>query len=739
MRSVTWPLAALLAVSASLLAAPPAANGQEPSRIEQLSLEQLMDLPVVSVSRTAERLGEAPATVIVLGRRDLADRGYGDLSELLDDLPGMDVVRPRGATIFKTYWRGFRNNVGSPYLLLVDGVVMNHLYFGTDDVLVAMPLSDVERVEVVYGPASAVYGANAFCGVVSVITGATERTPSGGGRLRAAAGETSRRGIDGTWRQPLGAWTLSLAARAADADLDSHGADGYAYTDGRLLADRGLWGGFVDDPRLAGELASPERHRAVDLRAVHGAGGPTQIEAAAQYFRTLTGYGYEYAFDASQPRAVWWRGDWSAYVRLRRELGVLTSTSLVRWRRSTVEDDSTFLEGFVDLDRSPPQRVVRFSRWDSDNDSLALAQDLELHVRDGAVTLLGGASWESRDLQKAYEIAYGEAVPPALLAPDTYRFPGGDETVGPARNRLNSDLVGVYGEAKWRLAPDHGVHMGVRWDHGSVFGSATTLRAGYAGSFGRWGVKALYGEGYQEPNQRVLFGGWRGSGSDPTLDPERARTFETAVTLSLPQTHHLLSLWQMDDYDTIVITGGSPDPSLPPAGAHNLGRRRVRGVDYHFTARPRVAGLDRFELWAYGSHLFTAEEGRFDVEGRALPGGPIGDLAPNKAWAGATAARGGWTANVRGRWMSSRRTVSSNPVGRVDGYALADLFVRRRLGGGAGASLGLRVTNLFDETYYHPGVRDASAGLGPGPSAGYFNSLLPQPGREVSLVVTLER
>jgi iron complex outermembrane receptor protein len=49
-------------------------------------------------------------------------------------------------------------------------MVMNHLYFSTADVMVTVPLSNVERVEVVYGPASVVYGANAFMGVIYVVT-----------------------------------------------------------------------------------------------------------------------------------------------------------------------------------------------------------------------------------------------------------------------------------------------------------------------------------------------------------------------------------------------------------------------------------------------------------------------------------------------------------------------------------------------------------------------------------------
>jgi outer membrane cobalamin receptor len=94
---------------------------------------------VVSASNTSEKLAEAPATVIVITRDDLAKRGYTELSQVLDDLPGMQVVRPYGATYLKNYWRGFRNTIGDPFLLLLDGVVLNHLYFNTADVLVTLP------------------------------------------------------------------------------------------------------------------------------------------------------------------------------------------------------------------------------------------------------------------------------------------------------------------------------------------------------------------------------------------------------------------------------------------------------------------------------------------------------------------------------------------------------------------------------------------------------------------------
>ena len=135
-----------------------------------LSLEELSKVKIISVSNIVEELSDAPATVIVISMEEIEQRGYNDLSEIFDDLPGMEMVRPFGDTYFKNYWRGYRNDIGAPFLVMVDGVSLNTLYFGIITPMASLPLTVVERIEVVYGPASSVYGANAFMGVINIIT-----------------------------------------------------------------------------------------------------------------------------------------------------------------------------------------------------------------------------------------------------------------------------------------------------------------------------------------------------------------------------------------------------------------------------------------------------------------------------------------------------------------------------------------------------------------------------------------
>ena len=90
---------------ASILLAGGWAQAQQLQDPDLKGLLALLEAPVVSASRWSERQSEAPATMIVLRREDLEQRGYRDLSQILDDLPGMQVTRPYGDTYLKTYWR----------------------------------------------------------------------------------------------------------------------------------------------------------------------------------------------------------------------------------------------------------------------------------------------------------------------------------------------------------------------------------------------------------------------------------------------------------------------------------------------------------------------------------------------------------------------------------------------------------------------------------------------------------
>jgi outer membrane receptor for ferrienterochelin and colicins len=687
--------------------------------LADMSLEELLDQQVVTASNRAERHLVAPATVIVLTGQEIRERGYNDLSHILDDLPGMDVVRPYGDTWLKNYWRGYRNTIGEPFLLLVDGVVMNHLYFNTADLIATMPLANIERVEVVYGPASSVYGANAFMGVINIIT---LRAPARGsaGSASIAAGSFDRRVADVAYAFGTSAMTFRIAARFDNGEVDPSAANEYEYTDPKYYADRRLWGGFIDNRSIAGSFRSPHRHRALDVRAA--AGG---LELGLQYFVLDNGYGVEYAADRAQNDAIWKRPELGAWGRLERKLSdSVSSRTLVRYRRSDVSSDSFFVAA-NDAPSEPGGRTIDFSYWQSLNSSWSLLQDFEWTVSP-RLSVSSGFKYEQKDLQKAYDLSYGPSLVPGDVDAARYPYPDPPREGRIANNRIRTEDQGVYAQAWYALTSNHRLNVGLRWDDNSQYGAATTLRAGYVATIDRWTFKALYGEAFQEPVPRLLYGGWTGSGSDPSLVPEESATWEASAGFSQRDFSALASVYRIDNEKTIVNTSG---------GAQNTGAREVSGYDLHVQHVLKPSPSTQLKSWIYFSHLLSASEESAGLDEE------IGDLAEHKLIFGTTWRwRRNYSATLRGRYIGERDTVATNPVRSVDAHTVADASFNIDRIGSSGIGVQLAIQNLTDNRYFHPGIRDANAGTTPGHfdpngnwigSAGYFNSLLPQPGRSI--------
>jgi outer membrane receptor protein involved in Fe transport len=169
------------AVGVLLVLCPRLAAGQDQEDLEV----ELFFAPaetVKSAARHIQPLALSPSAVTVLTREDVETSGARTLPELLRLVPNMDIhmVKPLWYTVGV---RGGTSNTSDTMLLLVDGRDVTMEFFGFP-LWAAFPLSmdEVERVEVIRGPGSALYGANAFAGVVNVIT----REPGTGPRLLAS-------------------------------------------------------------------------------------------------------------------------------------------------------------------------------------------------------------------------------------------------------------------------------------------------------------------------------------------------------------------------------------------------------------------------------------------------------------------------------------------------------------------------------------------------------------------------
>ena len=160
------------------------------AELADLSLEQLSDIVVTSVSRREERLADAAASVFVIGAEDIRRSGATSLPEALRLAPNLQVARINTHQYAITA-RGFNSTTANKLLVLVDGrTVYTPLYSGVFWDAQQVMLEDVERIEVISGPGGTLWGANAVNGVINVITRSAEE--SQGTLVAAGAGNQER-------------------------------------------------------------------------------------------------------------------------------------------------------------------------------------------------------------------------------------------------------------------------------------------------------------------------------------------------------------------------------------------------------------------------------------------------------------------------------------------------------------------------------------------------------------------
>ena len=149
-----------------------AQNDSIPSvnKLLQLSLEELMNIKVVTASGYLQTTSEAPSTIIVITAQQIAERGYEQLEDALRDIPGIDMIHINGYAPTLFYFRGMYGAENLRALLMIDGIVENNILGSNDMAGPAYSLHNVERIEIIWGPVSALYGANAFGGVINIIT-----------------------------------------------------------------------------------------------------------------------------------------------------------------------------------------------------------------------------------------------------------------------------------------------------------------------------------------------------------------------------------------------------------------------------------------------------------------------------------------------------------------------------------------------------------------------------------------
>lgn len=721
---------------------------------------------VTSVSKTPESLREAPATVVVISGEEIARRGYLDLEAVFYDLPGFDVSRGRGVIYSNLYQRGYRAS-NDRTLFLVDGVEENDLWQGLAHVSRQYPLSNVDRIEVVYGPASTMYGPNAFVGVINVITKDPEAYLAADQTFavhaRAGVGSWNTRYADATvaGRSRSNSVRYSLTGRVyrsdemdlsrfADWDYDPALYDAL-YDAGRYFEVLGL------SPAVPADVALARRARDSDKAAL-----AQRVEGRPVGYSDLTddvylygkvkianltvgveSWGRKEGFNSSftdqfyagaDNGSIWSPEQTFAYLKYDRDLPGSWDLSLfASFVRHSVANGSreeqlrNYASGRLGLDdlRAGVDSFWRRTIFDQASRQARGGVTLA-YSRSPRFSLVGGVEVRNGLIQGDY-----------ILTIDCPDRPDGICPGGEGENRrdtagtfFDQTDLGVFAQAAVRLRPNWRLVAGGRLDYdtsgvvGGTFeipvrqpdGSLRTFRPeGYGTVFNprlalvytrpRAVFKAIYAEAFKDASNFNRYATSPGFRdlANPSLEPEKVRSVEFAAGW---QPTGALSA-DLSVYRSLYSNAVSPQPATLPDGTTTLQNQAVGELT--------ISGLQATARWRLGAADLQANYTFTDPRNTTAGGGEvrIADIARHRFNLLADADFGQhWRANLRLNWVGERAagpgtSVANNPQGPVPSYFVAGTAVTFTHPALRGGRLQLLVNNLLDARYDHPGIGSA--------------------------------
>lgn len=449
-----------------------------------LSLEQLMAIPVYSAAKREQSTSEAPSSVTVVTSQDVRAFGWRTLSDLLRSVPGISILYTR--TYGSMCVRGFeRSDFGARILLLINGHRMNDPLYDSAAIMedFILDLDLIDRVEIVRGPGSTLYGTNAFFAVVNVITKKADQFDGFEANVEAGS-QLARRG------------RLTFGKVAADGAETILSASGFS-SDGKTAIympsqDEGPDG--FDGILRNGDAESTTRYM-----GSHRRGG-------------LAVDGYFVGRDKDTPPAYW----------------------TVPWLPRHTYDARAFVEGRYEFALAEHATLATrlYYDWYKYVGTYLYdvgAPEFGVNMDESVSESVGG------ELQANWQPWVGHAATAGFEYRDNFRQMMRNFDVDPFYSILDIDpetrILGLYLQDEFRPSSRLGITAGVRYDHYDSFGESVNPRlAVVAGLDDATTIKLLSGKAFRAPNANEFYYEESNDGyavvQNPDLQPEKISTYE---------------------------------------------------------------------------------------------------------------------------------------------------------------------------------------------------------------------
>lgn len=637
----------------------------------------------------------APAVATVITTEDIAAIGATDLDEILETVPGLHVARETQLYAPVYVVRGINIGFNPQVLLLINGVPQTTVYTGNRGAgWGGLPVENIARVEVIRGPGSALYGADAFSGVINVITKTAGEID--GTEVGVRAGSFNTR--DG-WMLHGGKWGAVdvagyLRVGSTDGARSTIRADAQTAFDALNGTQASLAPGPVDNDRdyVDGmlDLSLDKWRMHVDYRERKlgaGTGIASALDPTGRSYSQNIGADLRYDDKAIAP-----------------DLGISLQASLMHYKEFS---DATLFPAGTRLNPSGPVfadgMIGNPDKWEQHgrlNASATYTGFMDHRVRLG----LG---WEKEEVYRTNETKNFDAA--------TY-LPIGTGSVADVIDVTQSapfmEPHGrykryVYAQDEWSLAADWTLTAGIRHDRYSDFGSTTNPRLAlvWDAAYNVTG-KLMYGTAFRAPSMSELYAiNNPVVKGNPDLKPETIRTLEAALTwqpLSRLQLGMNVFHYEMDDIIRLVNFA-----------YQNTGRQTGRGlefeVEWELSKTLRLSGN-----YAYQRSVDKATD-------QDAGNSPHHHVYARADWR----FKPGWSLHSQLNWISKRLRVAGDPRPDLAGYETVDLTLRTERGD-KGWGFAVSVRNLFDKDAREPTPFEAAPN-----GQVYLPDDFPLPGRAV--------
>ncbi|MCF8242310.1 MAG: TonB-dependent receptor plug domain-containing protein [Melioribacteraceae bacterium] len=504
----------LLPVLAAALLMIPINSFAQEKTLEEMTIEELMKIQVISASNRLQELREAPATIYVITEEDIRQYGYRDLKDILNHLPGIEYSNAHSN--LQGGQRGFAEN-WSQTKLLINGRQANKLWSGESYIASQYTLNNVKQIEIIQGPASALYGADAFTGVINIITKNSANSEEHSD-ISFALGSVDKAFDSKQLSFNLITKKKNLGVTLSGTIFNQEGPD---FTEFVRTAQ------YTEDNRqLRNEMlnnGNPYRdnNRSYNANADfnYSISDNTNIEAGIYFLRDEDGGGIE-SPEISYTNFSYISEQILTYLRFEKEFDSYPVKLTVDALRED-EDDLIRFQNREDEGDNPPYLGV-FNIEDCNSHSV----NAQLDIAPESIPnyLIAGFGY--------YKVSIGAPAFTGLSSADStlgnpivgrYLYPpkGYFSNLNPY---LDQSKTYIYLQDQHSFLNNKiQVTLGGRYDYHNIYGSITSIRSGlYIHLIKNWAVKALYGEAFREPTMFEF-------SENPDLKPTEMKTWELSL------------------------------------------------------------------------------------------------------------------------------------------------------------------------------------------------------------------